>query len=176
MKKQPDIAGMSYKEYAAWFEKLPVLKQYELQRKAGFAVTDLEHEKKRKQKARDLGLPATAKVSQILYLLQGGSGIGCGCSSSIGSGQPEHPASRELEAKCAAVNFPVSQIHTDPARFQNRTDAFSELSAQSVAEHYDTNKFDPIVIWLDGSTGRYYVLSGQESGNHCSPYFYRHRG
>jgi len=61
---------------------------------------------------------------------------------------------------CFAVQFPIELIHTDTARFQNRTNAFSELSAQSVAEHYDKNKFDPIVIWEDKKQGKYFVLSG----------------
>lgn len=61
---------------------------------------------------------------------------------------------------CYAVNMPISAIHTDTARFQNRTNAFSELSAQSVAENFDKNKFDPIVVWLDPKQNKYFVLSG----------------
>lgn len=61
---------------------------------------------------------------------------------------------------CFAVLFPLEAIHTDTARFQNRTNAFSELSADAVALNYDKNKFDPIVIWEDKRAGKYFVLSG----------------
>lgn len=54
----------------------------------------------------------------------------------------------------------LSKIHTDTKRFQNRMDAFSEASANSVAENYDPNKFDPIVIWKDPANNKLYVLSG----------------
>lgn len=64
------------------------------------------------------------------------------------------------ENQCFAVNFPIKDIHTDTARFQNRKDAFSELSARSVAENFDANKFDPIVVWTDPKDGKTYVLSG----------------
>jgi hypothetical protein len=59
-----------------------------------------------------------------------------------------------------AVDLPISQIHTDTKRFQNRQGAFSEASAQSVAENYDPNKFDPIVVWKDPKAKKLFVLSG----------------
>ncbi len=62
--------------------------------------------------------------------------------------------------QCAAVYLPASEIFTDERRFQNRVDAFSEQSARSVAENYDPNKLDPIVVWFDPTDGRVYVLSG----------------
>ncbi len=61
---------------------------------------------------------------------------------------------------CYADFVPVAQIRTDESRFQNRTNAFSELSADSVAQNYDPNKFDPIVIWKDPNNNKDYVLSG----------------
>lgn len=65
-----------------------------------------------------------------------------------------------IDDSCYAVYIPIENINTDPARFQNRTDAFSELSAKSVAENYDPNKFDPITVWLDPKDEKLYVLSG----------------
>jgi hypothetical protein len=59
-----------------------------------------------------------------------------------------------------ALDLPISQIHTDTKRFQNRQGAFSEASAQSVAENYDPNKFDPIVVWKDPKAKKLFVLSG----------------
>jgi len=59
-----------------------------------------------------------------------------------------------------ALDLPISQINTDTKRFQNRQGAFSEASAQSVAENYDPNKFDPIVVWKDPKAKKLFVLSG----------------
>ena len=61
---------------------------------------------------------------------------------------------------CAADWKPLDEIRTDPARFQNRVNAFSEASAQAVAEFLDWNKMDPIVVWRDPADGNIYVLSG----------------
>ena len=58
------------------------------------------------------------------------------------------------------MQVPLSLLFVDPDRFQNRVDAFSELSADAVAQHYDPNKFDPVVIWADPQRGRTFVLSG----------------
>ncbi len=76
----------------------------------------------------------------------------CGCH--------DHPATVGEPGDCAAVQVPISLLFVDPDRFQNRIDAFSELSAEAVAKHYDPNKFDPVVIWADPERGRTFVLSG----------------
>lgn len=59
-----------------------------------------------------------------------------------------------------AEEIAIAKIHTDTKRFQNRVDAFSEASANSVAENYDPNKFDPIVVWFDQKAKKLFVLSG----------------
>ncbi|SFC80566.1 ParB-like nuclease domain-containing protein [Flexibacter flexilis DSM 6793] len=64
------------------------------------------------------------------------------------------------DLNCAAAFLPVKEIRTDTERFQNRKDAFSELSARSVAENYDPNRFDPIVVWKDSKAAKTYVISG----------------
>ncbi len=63
-------------------------------------------------------------------------------------------------ANCYAASVPLADIKTDPARFQNRVDAFSELSADSVAKNFDPNKFDPVVVWYDAPQDQFFVLSG----------------
>lgn len=77
---------------------------------------------------------------------------------------------------CAADWKPLDEIRTDPARFQNRVNAFSEASAQAVSEFLDWNKMDPIVVWRDPADGNVYVLSGhsryeglRRRGEHVAP-------
>lgn len=55
---------------------------------------------------------------------------------------------------------PISSLNADPSRFQNRATDFSEKTAATIAEQYDPNLFDPIVIWKDPKDGKDYVLSG----------------
>jgi hypothetical protein len=59
-----------------------------------------------------------------------------------------------------AVWWDMSEIYTDPKRFQNRTNAFSELSAEQVASNYDENKLDPVIVWRDPKNQKIYILSG----------------
>jgi predicted RNA binding protein YcfA (HicA-like mRNA interferase family) len=68
--------------------------------------------------------------------------------------------SESKATECVAFKLSIDSIKTDEARFQNRENAFSELSAQSVAENYDPNLFDPIVVWIDPKNKQTYVLSG----------------
>lgn len=62
--------------------------------------------------------------------------------------------------ECHAVLLEVKDLHTDTKRFQNRKDAFSEMSARNVAENFDANKFDPVVVWHDKKLKRDFVISG----------------
>lgn len=89
---------------------------------------------------------------------------GCTCNSkTLGrvavQQQPAVPLT-DKRVGCAAVYHPINEIYTDPRRFQNRVDAFSEASAERVAASFDPNRFDPIVVWQDKNDGRTYVLSG----------------
>lgn len=61
---------------------------------------------------------------------------------------------------CFAREVAIKEIFTDENRFQNRKTAFSEISAQAVAENYDPNKFDPITVWFDPAARKLFVLSG----------------
>lgn len=81
----------------------------------------------------------------------------------VASGYEDKP--EVIEPAKAVTNtsvkeIPLSSIHTDTKRFQNRVDSFSEASANNVALHFDANKFDPIVVWKDPKNKTTYVLSG----------------
>ncbi len=115
-------------------------RQFSLMRKYGFPYD--EPELKAGAAAR-AGLMAHADDALVIYTLQHGR---------IGDlAEPGQPVAWEV---------PIEDIKTDPDRFQNRTDAFSELSAEAVANSYDPNKFDPIVLWNDSKNDSTYVLSG----------------
>jgi len=103
---------------------------------------------KRKKDTGLAGAPEPLLYKPRTDAFAGLSGVGCSCQSLKG---PED---------CYATYVPIADIYTDPARFQNRTDAFSEVSADAVAQYYDPNKFDPIVVWRDPANQRIYVLSG----------------
>ena len=63
-------------------------------------------------------------------------------------------------SKTDVVEKPIAEIATDVDRFQNRATDFSEKTAATVAERFDLNLFDPIVLWKDPKNGKEYVLSG----------------
>lgn len=67
---------------------------------------------------------------------------------------------RRSSASSRVVDVPLADIHTDPARFQPRGAAFSEESARRVAEEFDPNLFEPVVLWADSADGLDYVLAG----------------
>ena len=46
--------------------------------------------------------------------------------------------------------FPISEISTDEKRFQNREELDKDL-VKNIAENFDENQLDPIVVWKDGS-------------------------
>ncbi|MDO7873688.1 hypothetical protein Q5H93_03005 [Hymenobacter sp. ASUV-10] len=144
-----------FSEYKRWFDALPYAKQLALQRQAGFSEADPDYQKLVAAAAEQAGLARTAAAVEVLYARQHGA-IGCpSCGGKCADAPVGEPAD------CVAVEFPLKEISLDPARFQNRTDAFSELSAEAVARHYDPNKFDPVVLWRDpAQDGRAYMLSG----------------
>jgi hypothetical protein len=73
--------------------------------------------------------------------------------------QGEVKSAQETE-KANVVNYPINRINTDVDRFQNRLTEFSEKTAATIAERYDPNKFDAIVLWRDPTEGKTYVVSG----------------
>lgn len=65
------------------------------------------------------------------------------------------------ESTAEVYNIPTARIKVDTDRFQNRETDFSEKTAKAVAEDFDPNKFDPIVVWRDPKDNNSeYVLSG----------------
>ncbi|GAA4366897.1 hypothetical protein GCM10023185_38350 [Hymenobacter saemangeumensis] len=146
---------MDFPSYQAWFNRLPYGKQLALQRQAGFSEADPDYKNLVAVAAERAGLARTAAAVEVLYARQHGA-IGCpSCGGKCDAGPVGEPTD------CVAVEFSMGEIHLDPARFQNRTDAFSELSAEAVARHYDPNKFDPVVLWRDpAQNGRAFMLSG----------------
>jgi len=68
-------------------------------------------------------------------------------------------ANELINAAIEVVNVPIAEIKTNEQEYQGRKNKFSERSARNVAENYDKNKFQPIVVYKhpDGNT---YVLSG----------------
>lgn len=75
--------------------------------------------------------------------------------------EPEKPPPvLETKKDATAAQVPIADINKDVDRFQNRATDFSEKTAATIAERYDPNLFDPIVIWKDGKDGKTYVLSG----------------
>lgn len=53
----------------------------------------------------------------------------------------------------------IKEIHTDPARFQNREKLNQDI-VKEIAENYDSNQFDPVVIWYDKKAGKWFLLAG----------------
>ncbi|MEO1806095.1 MAG: ParB/RepB/Spo0J family partition protein [Bacteroidota bacterium] len=67
---------------------------------------------------------------------------------------------RTVGTSCFAVMMPIEEIHTDEDRFQNRDKAYSEDSVQRIIQGFNIDKFDPIKVWGDPTSGLIYVLSG----------------
>ena len=62
-------------------------------------------------------------------------------------------------------NVPISTIRTDTKRFQNRVDAFSKKTFNSIVSDaeegkFDFGKLDAITLWRDPKDGQLYVLAG----------------
>lgn len=66
----------------------------------------------------------------------------------------------EKRVAASVQQLPITDIATDVDRFQSRASDFSEKTAATVAERYDPNLFDPIVVWRDPANGKTFVLSG----------------
>ncbi len=53
----------------------------------------------------------------------------------------------------------ISDIKLDEQRFQNRA-SLNQAIVDEIAENFDPNQFDPIVIWKDPKDGKTYLLAG----------------
>lgn len=54
---------------------------------------------------------------------------------------------------------PITDIHLDTKRFQNRSE-LDEEHVQNIVKNYNEGEFDPVVIWKDPKTGKSWLLSG----------------
>ncbi len=71
----------------------------------------------------------------------------------------EQKITEVIDKATNVVNVPISEISTNESEYQGRKNKFSERSAKNVAENYDANKFDPIIVYKHPN-GQTYVLSG----------------
>lgn len=69
-------------------------------------------------------------------------------------------ARAEKQVATEVKYVPLSQLHVDPDRFQNRATPFSEKTAATIAERFDPNKLDALTVWHDPKDNKDYVLSG----------------
>lgn len=54
----------------------------------------------------------------------------------------------------------IKDIHLDLERFQNRLEEYSEESVKKIVANYDSNRFDPVMLWFDPKKLKTYLLSG----------------
>ncbi len=66
---------------------------------------------------------------------------------------------RELEKSDCPKEMAIDQIHIDEARFQNRAKLNETIVAQ-IAENFDENQLDPVVVWDDPQNGKTFLLAG----------------
>lgn len=144
-------------EFKKYWQNLPLRKQTALRKQSGYTP------RKHAQIAKANGLRASVAEWRVIFALQNpglqGGGF-CNCETKDLRGQVKPADDYEPCSPCAAEYFPTQLIFTDEKRFQNRVNAFSEASAESVATHYNANKFDPIVVWRDPRTAKVFVISG----------------
>lgn len=77
----------------------------------------------------------------------------------------KNPPTQKPSNKVEIIDTPIKDVYTDEKRFQNRSNSFSEDSKTRIIKAVENGsfnwaKFDPILLWLDPSTKRNYVLSG----------------
>lgn len=75
------------------------------------------------------------------------------------------PVSKLAEAAITQSNQPevvsvsITEIKIDEKRFQNRS-KLNPVIVDEIAQNFDPNQFDPIVIWKDPRDGKTYLLAG----------------
>ena len=62
-----------------------------------------------------------------------------------------------IDGATGVVNMPIDKLSVDESRFQNRDELDKDVVKQ-IAENFDENQFDPIVVWKDGD--EIFVLAG----------------
>ena len=77
-----------------------------------------------------------------------------------GTDQAEPTVPEEGARRSDVYEIPLSELHTDPSRFQPRGAAFAEESASRIHRSFDRQELDPLRVWKDPKNGRWYVLAG----------------
>jgi uncharacterized ParB-like nuclease family protein len=63
------------------------------------------------------------------------------------------------KAEAETINKKIAAIQVDEKRFQNREKLNAAL-VKEIAENFDPNQFDPVVIWFDPEKEKYFLLAG----------------
>lgn len=53
----------------------------------------------------------------------------------------------------SVLNYPLSEIHTDEQRFQNRS-RLNENTVTNIVENYSPTQLDPLIVWKDKKAGK----------------------
>ena len=75
------------------------------------------------------------------------------------SEQKKDPEQVPAPQSSEVATLAIAEIHLDEKRFQNRAE-LNQAIVNEIAENYDPNQFDPVVIWRDPSDGKIYLLAG----------------
>jgi hypothetical protein len=118
------------------------------------AQNDIEHEHAIEKLSEQDNVVLQPTITAIESKAENPSGIG---SKELSNTEAE--ITEIVNKATGVVDYPISGISTNEAEYQGRKNKFSERSAKNVAENYDPNKFDPIVIYKHPN-GKTYVLSG----------------
>ena len=73
--------------------------------------------------------------------------------------EPEKVKKDPEPVKEAVTTLAMGEIHLDEKRFQNRSE-LNQAIVNEIAENFDPNQFDPVVIWKDPGNGKIYLLAG----------------
>ncbi|KAA3622452.1 MAG: hypothetical protein DWQ02_26030, partial [Bacteroidetes bacterium] len=71
---------------------------------------------------------------------------------------PKDVKKPKTEKDCPRT-FHINKIHIDTTRFQNREKLNQEV-VNEIAENFDANQFDPVVIWYDKKAEKWFLLAG----------------
>jgi len=73
--------------------------------------------------------------------------------------KPDDDMAKKTEKTDCPKEMNIGDIYIDERRFQNRS-KLNEHVVNSIAENYDENQFDPVVVWDDPLDGKTYLLAG----------------
>ncbi|TYB78349.1 ParB/RepB/Spo0J family partition protein [Bizionia myxarmorum] len=65
----------------------------------------------------------------------------------------------KMKQNTTIKTLPLSKINTDEKRFQNRK-KLNETIVNNIVENFNETNLDPLIIWLDPTDNKYYLLAG----------------